>query len=55
VTTVDLDIVHRRHPENVARLLRVATCGNVDGVDQRAGGRGVQGPGDVGTMGILTV
>ena len=23
VTTVDLDIVHRRHPENVARLLRV--------------------------------
>ena len=23
VTTVDLDIVHRRHPDNVARLLRV--------------------------------
>ena len=25
ITTIDLDIVHRRSPENVARLLRVLT------------------------------
>jgi hypothetical protein len=30
VTTVDLDVVHRRSPENVARLLRV--LGQVDAV-----------------------
>jgi hypothetical protein len=30
VTTVDLDVVHRRSPENVARLLRV--LGEVDAV-----------------------
>jgi hypothetical protein len=30
VTTIDLDVVHRRDPENVARLLRVLR--NLDAV-----------------------
>ena len=36
VTTLDLDIVHRRSPDNVARLLRAVLRATLDEINRRS-------------------